>query len=247
MINSTAWQGFRELVLVNKIQECPDIISFYFKPKDNKKLMTYKAGQFLPFKIKTSDSLYQNVIRTYSLSLLPNENIYRISVKKVPGGLISTMLHEQFKIGDSIEAMPPAGLFTIQDRSNKPLMLLSAGIGITPLLSMVYEEVKTRNNIHFVQAVQNSENQPFKKNIDELVKTRQIKTTVFYSNPLETDEQSVHYDELGFISLEWLKQNMPLNADYYFCGPPPFMLALEKNLLALGVAKECIHFEYFNK
>ena len=89
-MNNKNWDGFKELVLVDKIEVCTDIISFYFKAKDGSKLIKHKAGQFLPFKIKTNDPKYKDVIRTYSLSMFPNEDIYRISVKKINGGLIST-------------------------------------------------------------------------------------------------------------------------------------------------------------
>ena len=89
MINGS-WNGFRELVLTDKAEVCPGIISFYFKSKDGGKLAKHKAGQFLPFKIKTDDPKYKDVIRTYSLSMFPNDELYRISVKKVDGGLIST-------------------------------------------------------------------------------------------------------------------------------------------------------------
>ena len=79
-MNNTNFNNFKELILVDKIKECTDIVSFYFKSKDGGKLVKHKAGQFLPFKIKTNDDKYKDVIRTYSLSMFPNENIYRISV-----------------------------------------------------------------------------------------------------------------------------------------------------------------------
>ena len=141
--------NFRELVLVDKIKECDDIISFYFKDKDNKALTKHKPGQFLPFQIQTEEPKYKGVMRTYSLSMVPNENMYRISVKKIENGLISSYLHDNLEIGDIIEAMEPTGVFTIKESSkNRPLVLISAGIGITPLLSMLYEESKKRDNIY---------------------------------------------------------------------------------------------------
>lgn len=248
MPSTTNWNGFRELVLIRKEEVCPSIISFYFKPTDKKPLINYKAGQFLPFRIKTDDPKYKNVIRTYSLSLLPNENIYRISVKKVEGGLISTMLHEQLEVGDVIEAMPPAGVFTINEEyKNKPLVLISAGIGITPLLSMLYDEVKSRQDIHFIQAVQNSQLHPFSDNIEQLAQIHGFKNTIFYSNPLDCDQIEKDYHVEGFVTKDWIKENLLLDADFYFCGPPPFMLALEKSLLELGVSKDNINYEFFSK
>ena len=180
-MNNKNWDGFKELVLVDKIEVCTDIISFYFKAKDGSKLIKHKAGQFLPFKLKTNDPKYKDVIRTYSLSMFPNEDIYRISVKKINGGLISTYLHENLNIGDSIEAMVPTGLFTIKDKNND-IVLISGGIGITPLLSILYEESAIRNNIHFIQAVQNSKMHPFKDDIENIAKLKNIENTVFLRN-----------------------------------------------------------------
>lgn len=242
---NNSWKGFRELVLVDKVDVCPSIISFYFKAKDGGKLVKHKAGQFLPFKIKTDDPKYKDVIRTYSLSMFPNEDIYRISVKKVDGGLISTYLHENLNIGDSIEAMIPTGLFTINNKNND-IVLISGGIGITPLLSMLYEESATRNNIQFIQAVQNSSIHPFKEDINAIAKSRGIKNAIFYSNPLESDKLGIDYDYTGYVSKEYLKDNVDLNSDFYFCGPPPFMKALEKSLLELGVPSDRIHYELFS-
>lgn len=240
-----SWNGFRELVLIDKVEVCPSIVSFYFKAKDGGKLVKHTAGQFLPFKIKTSDPKYKEVIRTYSLSMIPNEDMYRISVKKIEGGLISTYLHENLNIGNSIEAMVPAGIFTIKSNKNIPLTLISAGIGITPLLSMLYKEIGERNNIHFIQAVQNSEIQPFKNDIEAISKSVGIKNTVFYSNPLETDKEGIDYNVAGFVNKDWLKNNVDLNSDFYFCGPPPFMKAVESALLELGVDTERINYELF--
>ena len=246
-ILNLGWSGFRELVLVDRIEECPGIVSFYFKAKDGNNLIKHKPGQFLPFKIKTDDEKYKDVLRTYSLSIVPNENMYRISVKRIEGGLISSYLHDELKIGDSIEAMCPTGIFTIKDSPKEdPIVLISAGIGITPLLSMLYEESKTRKNIYFVQAVQNSSVHPFKNDIDYISKDKGLSNTVFYSNPLDTDKEGVDYDFTGRVNGEWIKNNLPLNADFYFCGPPPFMKGIESALLELGVSKEKINYELFS-
>ena len=246
---TNTWQGYRELVLVDKINECQDIISFYFKAKDGGTLVPHQAGQFLPFKVQTDDEKYKDVLRTYSLSNYPNESNYRISVKKIPGGLMSTYLHEQLNIGDTIEAMVPTGLFTITPevrQSSCPLVLLSGGIGITPLISMLYDQTHTDREIYFIQAVQNSSQHPFKHDVETLAQKSTIHPTVFYSNPLESDQLGVDYDETGYISKEWLKENVPLDSEYYFCGPPPFMKALENSLLELGVSQTRIHYELFS-
>lgn len=239
--------NFKELILVDKVVECPTIISFYFKSKDGSKLKKHKPGQFLPFKIKTDNPKYKDVMRTYSLSIAPNEHMYRISVKRVPNGLISSYLHEELKIGDSIEALDPAGIFISKESSRDiPMVLISGGIGVTPLLSMLYAESQIRNNIHFVQAVQNSIIQPFKKDIDCICSMKQIKNTTFFSNPIEEDKKGINYDEDGYVTKEWIRDNLPLNAEFYFCGPPPFMKGIETSLLELGVDESRINFELFS-
>ncbi|MEG2936632.1 MAG: FAD-binding oxidoreductase [Clostridium sp.] len=244
-MTNSAWINFKELILVEKVPVCPGITSFYFKAKDGGKLVKHTPGQFLPFKIKTDDPKYKDILRTYSLSMFPNEYTYRISVKKVEGGLISSYLHDQINIGDSIEAMVPTGLFTIKDKT-KDIVLISGGIGITPLLSMLYAESSTRNNIHFIQAVQNSSIHPFKDDIENIAKLSGIKNTVFYSAPLAEDNEGVDYNLKGYISKEFLKENLNLNSDFYLCGPPPFMKIVENYLIELGVDKSRINYELFS-
>lgn len=236
----------RELILVDRVQECSDVVSFYFQAKDGGKLPKHIAGQFLPFKIQTKDEKYKDVMRTYSLSNAPNDSIYRISVKKIEGGLISSYLHHNLQVGDTIEAMDPAGVFVCNTSVDKPLVLLSGGIGITPLLSMLFVEISKRNNIHIVQAVQNSELHPFKEDIAHVANFKGLSNTVFYSAPLECDKLGENYDYNGFVTKEFIKNNLPLDADFYFCGPPVFMKSLEEHLLDLGVSSDNIHYEFFS-
>ena len=241
-----AWRGFKELILVDKVKECDDIVSFYFKDKEEKKLIKHKAGQYLPIKIRSNDDRYKDEIRTYSLSMKPNEYIYRISVKRVEEGLISTYLHDKLEIGDSIDAMVPTGLFVLEDNKNsKPVVLISAGIGITPLISMLYEGVEDFRKVTFIQAVQNSKMQPFSYDIRKIAEINELNSYVFYSNPLEEDVEGKDYDFTGFITKEWIENNLDLNSEFYFCGPPPFMKNLNKSLIELGVSRENIHYEFF--
>lgn len=241
------WNHFKELELIKKEDVCETIKSFYFKAKNGEKLIKYTAGQFLPFKIKTNDEKMKDVIRAYTLSDLPNEDVYRISVKKIEGGLMSSYLHDNLQVGDCIEAMPPVGMFVLNKNlpSDTPIVLLSGGIGVTPLLSILLDMDKNRD-VHFVQAVQNSNMQPFGEKIGNVCKENGLKNTVFYSAPLETDKINKDYDVKGFVTKEWVQENLPLNGDFYFCGPPIFMEILEKNLLELGVSADRINYEKFS-
>ncbi|MPQ42674.1 FAD-binding oxidoreductase [Clostridium tarantellae] len=245
--NLKPWQGFRELVLVDKVKECKDIVSFYFKDKNGEKLIKHKAGQYLLFKIKTKDPKFKDILRTYSLSMKSNEYIYRISVKKIKGGLISTYLHENLNIGDFIEAMIPKGEFTLDKKiKDKPIVFIAGGIGITPLLSMLYEcsnDVKREK--YFIQAVKNSNMQPFKNDLKIISEFNNLKNIVFYSDPAKKDIEGRDYDFFGRITKEWIENKLPLNGEFYFCGPLPFMKVLNTSLKELGVNKKFINFEFF--
>ena len=247
---SNKWEGFRSLVLVDKIKECEEIVSLYFKAEDGKKLIEHKAGQYLPIKIKTEDQKYKDELRTYSLSMKSNDSLYRISVKRIEGGLISTYLHENLNIGDCVEAMIPTGIFTLDEKNDRPMVLMSGGIGITPLLSMVYEWASSNavnKNIYFIQAVQNSNVQPFRYDLEKISENNGLRNIVFYSSPLETDKDGVDYDFKGYINKEWISKNLPMGSDFYFCGPPIFMKSLNKSLLELGVDKNNIKYEFFGE
>ena len=239
--------NFNELVLAKKEQECDLIASFYFKAKDGSKLKKPIAGQFLAFKLKTENEKYKNAFRAYTLSNKPNEEFYRITVKKVEGGLISSYLHDKLDIGDCILAKEPCGIFTVDKAIKKedPIVFISAGIGVTPLLAMLYEEEGKRDNITFIQAVQHSKMHPFGDEIKDICKKNAYKNIVFYSNPLEEDKEGKDYDVKGFITKLWLEENISINSNFYFCGPPVFMEKLEKDLLDLGASREKIHFETF--
>lgn len=240
------WEGFKQLVLVKKEDVCDTIKSFYFEAKNGETLPKHIPGQFFPFKIKTDDEQMKDVIRTYSISNEPNDKTYRISVKKIDGGLMSSYLHDKLNVGDVIEAMPPCGIFVLDENipKDEPIVLLSGGIGITPLLSMLL--ANPDRNIHFVQAVQNSSMQPFGDEVMNLCKQHNLKNTVFYSNPLDSDVLGKDYDQKGFVTKEWIKDNLPLNGTFYFCGPPMFMESLEKNLLDLNVSQDKINYEKFS-
>lgn len=241
---ATPWKGFKELVLVDKVKECEEIISFYFKAKDGKKLVKQMAGQYLPLKIVSDDEKYNGQIRTYTLSMMPSSDIYRISVKRVPNGLVSNYLHDSLKVGDTIEAMVPAGLFTMKDNDKKKV-LISAGIGITPLISMLYDNMNKNKDITFIQAVQNSDIQPFSGDVKNICEANGFKSVVFYSDPKTSDVLGENYDEKGFVTKEWIEKNLDLDSDFYFCGPPIFMKNVNRALLSLGVSKEFINFEFF--
>ncbi|WP_085991256.1 NO-inducible flavohemoprotein [Oceanobacillus senegalensis] len=248
------WRGFRDFVVDKKVDESDIITSFYLRPKDGEPIPSYEAGQYLTLNANIKSEDY-NHIRHYSLSDVPGKDYYRISVKREdsigdqPPGLVSNYLHNQIQSGDILQFSAPAGDFTIKP-SNKPLVLLSGGIGITPLLSMLNTTVEKHPNraIYFIHATQNSKVHAFKDHVAELAKNHEpVHSYVCYDSPTEEDKQKHEYDKEGFVDLDWLKKIVPNNdAEFYLCGSVPFLQAMVRTLNVWGIPKEQIHFEVFN-
>ena len=138
------WKGFRTFQIAKKEKESQNITSFYLKPKDEKELPIFQAGQYITIRVKTPDG--STTMRNYSLSDKPGTGYFRISVKKeeshiqgVPQGYVSNLLHTELDVGSSLEVGPPCGEFflNLDENSKKPLVLISGGVGITPLFSML--------------------------------------------------------------------------------------------------------------
>jgi nitric oxide dioxygenase len=227
-----------------KVKENDVVTSFYLKPVENIQIKKHKAGQFIAVKPKIEGRDGDDV-RQYSLSMEPGEDFYRISVKREEHGLVSRYLHDKLFEGDILEITEPLGEFTLKD-SNKPLVLMSGGIGITPVMSMLYEAANIGRDIIFVQAILNSSAHTFKLEIKKIMENNDnIKAAVFYSEPLEGDKLGQDYDYLGFVSEEWIKENLPKDGEFYFCGPYGFMKHIYINLTHMGVDKSAINYEMF--
>ena len=157
---SSAWQT----VQVHSIRdESPDCRSFRLLPNDNEPLPTYRAGQYITVRMRDSKT-NRNLARCYSLSGGPGERGYRITVKRVPGGEVSNWLHDHVRVGDHLEIQQPRGRFHVNPALlNKPLVLVAAGIGITPMLSMLLENLERspRRTIHLFYQLRTPENAPF--------------------------------------------------------------------------------------
>jgi nitric oxide dioxygenase len=248
------WDGFRDFYIDKKTRESEDVTSFYLKPKDGKAIATYKPGQYLTIKVKIPGEKYTH-IRHYSLSEAPGNDYYRISVKREdenqnsPEGIVSNYLHNQIQNGDTLSFSAPAGDFVL-DNNNTPVVLISGGIGITPVLSMLNAVVSEQPNrqVTFIHAARNSQYHPFKEHVKQLENNHtNLKTLVCYDSPTSEDKQEKNYDKEGYVDLDFLKSNVPTNnADFYFCGSLPFMEAILKVLDKWGVPAEHIHYESFS-
>ncbi len=248
------WSGYRDFRVDQKVEESRLITSFYLKPEDGKPIASYKAGQYLTLQAEIPGETYTH-IRHYSLSDASGKDYYRISVKReegrggAPAGIVSTYLHQQVQTGDILKFSAPAGDFVISSK-DLPLVLISGGVGITPLLSMLNTVAEQHPNRHvtFIHSAKNSEFHAFKEHVEKLAeKHENIRSFVCYEAPASMDRSLLNFDKEGYVDLEWLQSILPgKDADFYFCGPLPFMKAINAALKKWNVSKNNIHYEVFN-
>ncbi|MDK4717805.1 NO-inducible flavohemoprotein [Rhizobium sp. CNPSo 3968] len=242
------WNGWRPFVIAEKREESSVITTFILKPADGGSIVRHKPGQYLTFRLFLPDG--SQIKRNYSISCSPNDDYYRISVKReAKGAGGSRFLHDTAQVGDTIEATPPAGDFFLPEEPVRPVILLSAGVGLTPMVSMVetigghYPDVHT----HYVHAALNSSTHAMDRHVRSIARDHgRISVATFYSEPAPTDAAGLTHDFDGFISVDWLKHNTPFETgEFYLCGPKPFLKSLVTGLWNAGVEADRIHFEYF--
>ncbi len=248
------WTGWRAFRLSEKVLESEEITSFYLHPADGGKVPAYRPGQYITVKVFVPE-LGMMQPRQYSLSAAPGNAYLRISVKREaqlagkPAGMVSNVLHRDFSEGAIIEVAPPMGDYFLHEDRDTPVVLISAGVGLTPKLSML-EHLTAQNSvrqIRFLHACRHGGVHAFKQRVRELVQIHpQVKSTVYYENPRADDRKSVDYDYAGRLDLSKIANDVILpHADYYVCGPRPFMQAQVASLKSLGVDGSRIHKEAF--
>ena len=245
--NIGGFRGSKEFVVFKKIKESEVITSFYLKRKDGSPVPNFIPGQYISITIDIPNKEHK-FTRNYSLSDSPSENYLRISVKKETGtlnGVVSNYLHSSINVGDIITIGMPSGEFTLKNKEI-PLVLISGGVGVTPLMSMYKEAIKVPNrSVFFIQCALNSEVHAFEKEIKEKT-TSNAKSIIIYSNPLVNDITRSETNYEGYLTLDILKEaGINNQSDFYFCGPTPFMKNTINILKELGVEKENINFEFF--
>ncbi|SFG77762.1 NO-inducible flavohemoprotein [Neptunomonas qingdaonensis] len=246
------WSGFKPFRVVNKVQQSSEITSFYLKPVDGQPLPSYKPGQYLSLKINDA-SLANTELRQYSLSDSHNSDSYRISVKRepapqhdIPAGVASNFLHDNVKVDDTILVHAPAGNFYLDD-SDKPVVLISGGVGVTPMLSMLNDLVRQHSprKITWFHGTRNRQTHAFREHINALDNDLANLTKVVFYDDVAGATQDTDYNHEGYMTAQLIKENCPLDAEFYFCGPLPFMQAIHTLLRQLGVADEQLHYEIF--
>ncbi|WP_223465172.1 pyridoxamine 5'-phosphate oxidase family protein [Pseudomonas sp. GL-RE-26] len=228
------------------------IRSIYLEPADEAGLPLFQAGQHLPLRFNIDGDVH---IRTYSLSSAPSDDFFRISVKR--DGRVSTHLHEQIRVGDLLEARAPQGHFTVAPHERRPLVLLAAGVGITPLLSMlrevVYQGLRTRRirPTWFIQSSRTLAEQPFHRELDRLLEDAgdAVRVVRLLSQPEAEAIQGEDFDLSGRIDVALLKNLLTVEdydqLDFVVCGPGSFTQALYDGLRELDIRDSRIHAETF--
>jgi len=243
------WRPFRIAEIEN---EADNIRSFHLEPTDGRGLASHLAGQYLPIRVATPDH-DDPAIRTYTLSAAAGADTYRISVKREGRDGVSDWLHDTANIGDMVEALSPRGDFTFDTDPRRPVVLLSAGIGITPFIAMLdsllVNDGRTRHHapIWFVHGTRNSATHAFGRYLAlKAMQHPNLLPHVRYSRPLATDRAGVNFDGEGAVDVALLKTILPFDDyDFYICGPGAWMQSLYNGLTELGVRDERIHLERF--
>lgn len=249
---SGGWDGFQAFIVDRKVKESEVITSFYLKPANQQVLPKFKPGQYISVKLEMEGEEFTH-IRQYSLSDAPGKKYFRISVKKEkgsenPDGLVSNYLHDQITEGDRLEISAPAGDFFLDTEKNTPIVLLSGGVGVTPMTSMLNTivDLQPEREVTFIHATTNSQTHALRDEILTTASKGKVKTAFFYDSPTKEDRENKLFDFEGFVTKEWIKEHLSIDhTEFYFCGPVPFMKAMNSALKELGVQNNNIHFEFF--
>jgi ferredoxin-NADP reductase/MOSC domain-containing protein YiiM len=240
--------GFRRFAVTAVDQESKDVLSLTMRSSDGQPLPSAMPGQYVVLRLQPiagSPPLF----RSYSLSGPLSAEHYRISVKIEPKGAAGTYLRDQVRAGDALDVSAPRGSFILQS-AERPVVLLSAGIGVTPLLAMLHSltEERSTRQVLWLHAARDGEHHPFNAEVRGLMLAlTHGRSYVCYSRPEPRDELRKDFDAAGRLSRSVFDAiGVPAEADVYLCGPNRFMADMKQTLAALGVTPERIHVEIFN-
>jgi ferredoxin-NADP reductase/MOSC domain-containing protein YiiM len=241
-----AWRGFRPLRISRKLRESGNVISLLLEPTDGQPIAATLPGQFVVLRLGPPSA--PALMRSYSLSGEPGASCYRVSIKREAHGAASAYVDDELRVGDIVHASAARGDFTLRP-GDAPVVLLSAGIGVTPVLAMLHAlaaEASPRE-IWWLYGTRNGREHPFAEEARGLLKALgHHHSYVCYSSPDPEDRPNADFDGAGRLNMQALQElNVPHNGDFYICGPSSFMSDLTAGLKELGVAPDRIHTETF--
>jgi ferredoxin-NADP reductase/predicted pyridoxine 5'-phosphate oxidase superfamily flavin-nucleotide-binding protein len=236
----------RALRVAEIIRESADVTSFVLHSTDDAALEPFVAGQYLPLYLSVPGQ-GDVVERTYSLSNSPADSHYRISVKREEQGLVSRHLHDEVRIGDLIQAGAPAGTFVPDADSRRPAVLVSAGVGLTPMVAMLHALAEAESSVFFVHGARDSGHHSLREEVQRVIEAHDnAQLHVAYSRPGEKDVEGRDYQSSGRVGIDLFEKILPgLDADFYLCGPEAFLADLQEGLHGAGVPIARIHTESF--
>jgi uncharacterized protein len=262
---TSAWKDWRRFIVMRKVKESDNITSFYLHPEDNGPIPEFIPGQFLTIKLDLPDR-ENPVIRTYSLSdYHQSPSYYRLSIKRedappdtsYPPGVASNFMHDRIHEDAIILVKPPSGKFVLDLHSPKPVVLISNGVGITPMISMAKAAIQLNplRHIWFLHGARDGDSHAFRDEIKAIAASNPNLHIIYrYSRPNPTDTGNYH--DRGYVDTA-LIQNIvapemqklcgSTEANYFLCGSPSFMDALRTGLREWGVPDRNVHFESFTK
>jgi len=250
------WEGFTKFRVTRKEKESDVITSFYLEPASGGSLPSFKPGQYITVRVPSPCG--HTTMRNYSLSDRPGQGHFRISVKReanadahTPDGFVSNLLHDRVEVGATLEIAPPCGEFFLDAELNPetPLVLLAGGIGITPVLSMLLTALERtpQRKIVVAYAALHEGVQAFRSTLDDIASRHEnVSVRHCYSEAPASGVTRADNATTGFLDASLLASLVPAaDAEYYFCGPKPFMTGVYRDLVGLGVTTDQIHFEFF--
>jgi len=244
------WTGWRPFKVVRKVKESSEITSFYLYPTDGGQVADFKPGQYISLRLFLPElNLLQP--RQYSLSASPNGKYYRISVKRESAadanlnGMISNRLHDHIGLGDVVELSAPSGNFVLRE-TNKPVVFISGGVGQTPLMAMMESLLDKghQQDITWIHGCKGSDTHAFKEVHENWQAAHAaLDRHIFYDH---LDDQRVNQGyHQGWVDLKLLNKSLNTQADYYLCGPKPFIEKHFNSLKEIGIDPSSIFFEEF--
>ncbi|MBW4469954.1 MAG: 2Fe-2S iron-sulfur cluster binding domain-containing protein [Stenomitos rutilans HA7619-LM2] len=250
------WKDWRNFVVARKVKESEEITSFYLQSQDGGELPNFQPGQFLTIKLDISGQA-KPVIRTYSLSdYVEPHTYYRLSIKREPipagldvmPGIASNFLHDQIHEGDVISAKPPSGKFVLDVSKPSPVVLISNGVGITPMISMAkaLTQLNPNRSIWFFHGARDGRFHAFRDEVKAIAaQNPNLMLHFAYSRPRAEDIG--HHHSVGYVDAGLIQSLMVQDADYFLCGSPPFMESIREGLKQADVPESRVFFEMFTK
>jgi ferredoxin-NADP reductase/MOSC domain-containing protein YiiM/ferredoxin len=242
-----AWNGFRRLRVAAKRAETTNVVSLELDADDDTPLAQALPGQFVTVRLQPGGDA-PPLVRSYSLSGPVDGARYRISVKVEPHGAAGHFVRDAIEVGDHVDVAAPRGFFTLDD-STEPVTLVSAGVGVTPVLAMLYalSAARSTRDVWWFHGARNGAEHAFAQEATALLASLpSAHRRVCYSRPDPSDRVGDDYDAVGHVSADAIAAGgVPIDSEFYLCGPPTFMDALRAGLGALGVSRARVHTEAF--